>query len=202
MMFARATTFESDPEQFDDAAAWIRETVVARSAETPGHRGVLTVADRATGRSTTFTFWDSNEALRASEGRAQQLRTDGSTEFDGHVVDVNRYEVVLDERASHGGASFARMTTMAADPARVEDAIVYMREKVRPIALGLEGHRGLLYLVDRATGTGLTLTFWESEAAMRATEQTASGIRDDAAATLESDVAGVERCEVLVDERR
>lgn len=37
---------------------------------------------------------------------------------------------------------------------------------------------------------------------MRATEQTASGIRDDAAATLESDVAGVERSEVLVDERR
>jgi heme-degrading monooxygenase HmoA len=202
-MLARATTIEGDPGQIDEAADWIQQTLVPMGQDHPGSRGVLMVADRATGRSTTLTFWASHEALRVSEERARRLRVDGTTAFDAQVVDVNRFEVVVDERitgaAEHPG--FARMTTMGGDPARVDDAVVLVREKIRPIALEMEGNRGLLSLVDRANGTGVTLTFWDTEAAMRATEATADEIRDDASATLEMAIASVDRCEVLVDER-
>jgi heme-degrading monooxygenase HmoA len=202
-MLARATTIEGDPNQIDDAADWVQQTVVTMGQEQAGNRGVLMVADRTTGRSTTLTFWETHEALRTSEERARRLRAGGTAQFDAQVVDVNRFEIVLDDRSACTGESpgFARMTTMAGDPSRVDDSIVLVREKVRPVTLDIEGNRGLLSMVDRVHGTGVTLTFWESEAAMRASEATADEIRDDASATLEMAIVSVERCEVLVDER-
>lgn len=46
----------------------------------------------------TFTFWASDEAMRASEEAANQVRGDSSTALEMEVVGVDRYEVVIDER--------------------------------------------------------------------------------------------------------
>jgi heme-degrading monooxygenase HmoA len=202
-MRVRATTLEGDPTQLDEAADWVRETVVPLGDDAPGHRGVLLVADRATGRSTTFTFWDSADDMRASEEHGQRLRAAGTSELDARVVDVNRYEILLDERHLPSDAlGYVRITTLRGDPARIDDALVYLREKVRPVADGLDGSRGMLALADRANGTDVTLTFWETAEAMRTSEDVADQLRGDAAATLEMDLADVQRYEVLIDERR
>jgi heme-degrading monooxygenase HmoA len=94
-----------------------------------------------------------------------------------------------------------KITRSEADPSTADDAITFVREKIIPEARQLDGNRGLLLLVDRATGKGLTVTFWETEEAMRATEETASRMRNDATAALDEDITGVERYEVAIDER-
>lgn len=113
------------------------------------------------------------------------------------------YEVVLDERvpSDDSGNRVARVTRMEGAPARVDDAVTYTREKVLPLARELEGNRGILSLVDRATGKGMTFTFWASDEAMRASEEAANQVRGDSSTALEMEVVGVGRYEVVIDER-
>lgn len=201
-MFARVTTFEGDPARIEEIATWLRDTAVPMGREQfEGYRGVMLVADRDTGKGKTLAFWDSEQALHASEEAASQLRDERNAAWGGIVVGVDRYEVVVDDRRQDGGTMFARVTMMAGDPARVEDAVVYTREKVLPIARKLVGNRGMLSLVDRKAGTGMSLTFWNSMEAMQASEEAANRVRGDASATLDREIVGVDRFEVVLDER-
>jgi hypothetical protein len=62
---------------------------------------------------------------------------------------------------------FARVATFQSDPGHVDDAIAMVRSEVEgPVPPGLEGAK-MMMLVDRATGKGLGVTLFESEAAMR-----------------------------------
>jgi hypothetical protein len=53
----------------------------------------------------------------------------------------------------------------------------------------LDGYKGAYFFVDRQNGKSLTMTFWESEEAMR---------RSEIADALETQMVGVERYEVAV----
>ena len=62
---------------------------------------------------------------------------------------------------------FARLATFESDPAGIDDAIEMVRREVAGnTPPGLEGAR-MMMLVDRATGKGIGLTLFDSEAAMR-----------------------------------
>jgi heme-degrading monooxygenase HmoA len=202
-MFARVSILEGDPARADEAVAYIREEIVPQARQLEGSRGILSLVDRATGSGTTITFWDSEEALRASEETADRMRGDAAAATESAIAAVERYEVVIDERSPKrdGGSLFGRVTTVEGDPGTVDEAIIYTREKLVPAARQLDGNHGLLTLIDRATGKGLTITFWESEEAMRATEEAANQLRDDATQTLGEDIVGVDRYEIVLDER-
>jgi heme-degrading monooxygenase HmoA len=62
----------------------------------------------------------------------------------------------------------------------------------------LEGVREAYLLVDRASGKAATMTLWESEGALRASEDVADRVRRDAAGDA---VRSVERYEVVRRER-
>ncbi len=69
-------------------------------------------------------------------------------------------------------------------------------EDVLPTLRGMDGFRGLLSLVDPAGGDAMTITLWESEAAMRATEAKADDIRRQMADSAGGQIRSVERYEV------
>jgi hypothetical protein len=56
---------------------------------------------------------------------------------------------------------YARLTTTHFSPYRVDEAIGTVRNHVLPATQQQTGFRGLLMLVDRSTGKGITITFWE-----------------------------------------
>jgi heme-degrading monooxygenase HmoA len=60
--------------------------------------------------------------------------------------------------------------------------------------------RASLSVGDRSTGKSITLTFWESEEAMRASEEAADKLRQQAASEVQEEIAGVERFEVYINE--
>ena len=51
-------------------------------------------------------------------------------------------------------------------------------------------------LADRQTGKTLGVTFWESEEALRASEEAANSLREESAEAMSDMIAGVERYEV------
>ncbi len=62
----------------------------------------------------------------------------------------------------------------------------------------MDGNRGAIFLMDRETGKSLTITLWESEDAMWASEEKANQVRGDAAQTTSANVGNVERFEAPV----
>ena len=94
----------------------------------------------------------------------------------------------------------ARVTTIQGSPGKVDDAERHAQEQTLPQLQKMEGFKGCVALGDRQSGKVLGVAFWESEEALRATEQAVSDVRSGAAGAADGVVAGVEQYEVLVNE--
>ena len=94
----------------------------------------------------------------------------------------------------------ARVTTLEVPPERTDDATRYLREEVLPQLGRMEGFKGFVGLVSRQSGKQLGVAFWESEEALRATEEAVVSVREGAAEAAGGTVAGVEEFEVNVFE--
>lgn len=64
----------------------------------------------------------------------------------------------------------ARVTTVHMRSDKVDEAISIYRDFVIPAAQQQRGFRGAQLLTDRATGKGISVTLWDSEADMIAGE--------------------------------
>jgi heme-degrading monooxygenase HmoA len=94
----------------------------------------------------------------------------------------------------------ARLTTIEAPPDRMDDATRHVQEQVLPQLQQLDGFKGLIALRDRGSGRVRGVAFWESEEALRATEEAVAGVRSGVAEAAGGTVAGVEQYEVVVFE--
>lgn len=99
---------------------------------------------------------------------------------------------------------WVRMSTLQGSPnqtdSEVEQLVKVLRENVLPTAQQMDGYKGVLSLGDKVSGKGVTLTFWETEEAMKASEEAANKLRQQAATEMDEEIAGVERFEVLINE--
>ena len=97
---------------------------------------------------------------------------------------------------------FARVSTFTGTSDELDEAIRQVRENTLPKLMQLDGYKGAYFLVDRQNGKSLTMTFWESEEAMRTSEETANSMRSEIADALETQMISVERYEVAGGCRR
>ena len=92
----------------------------------------------------------------------------------------------------------ARVSTFQGStvPEQIEQGLRHARENILPQARQMDGFKGVIGLLDRQSGKSLTVTLWESEGAMRASEQEADRLRQESAEAANETVEGVERYEV------
>ncbi len=95
---------------------------------------------------------------------------------------------------------YVRVSTIEGSPGKVDDVARHIQEQTMPQLRQMEGFEGFVALGDRQSGKVLGVAFWESEEALRATEQALSSVRSGAAEAADGVVAGVEEYEVLVNE--
>ena len=93
---------------------------------------------------------------------------------------------------------FARVTTYEGPPDQLDQGISHSRERILPAVRNVAGFSGVLFLADRETGKALTITLWESEKAMRDSEEEAGRFRQESAEAAGETIAGVERYEVAI----
>ena len=94
----------------------------------------------------------------------------------------------------------ARVTTMQIDASRLDDTIRQLETEELPRWKEMDGFKGFTLLVDRQSGKLAGTTYWETEDAMRATEEAVSESRGRAAETGGASAPpAVERYEVAVD---
>lgn len=64
----------------------------------------------------------------------------------------------------------ARVVTVQLQPGTTDRAIAIFEESVVPAATEQQGFNGTLLLTDRATGKAVSITMWETEADLTASE--------------------------------
>jgi heme-degrading monooxygenase HmoA len=110
-----------------------------------------------------------------------------------------------------GGNMFASVSTYQGPPDQIDDGLRYAQENIVPSLQEVEGFEGVYLLVDRQSGKVLTITLWETEAALRASEEEANQLRGehrgrwDQVPTSEAGVqeaGGVEWYEVAISPER
>jgi heme-degrading monooxygenase HmoA len=67
----------------------------------------------------------------------------------------------------------ARVFTYEGSPDEIDAAIQLGREHILPLEQQMEGFRGLIVLADREAQKLVSLTLWENEELMRASEESA-----------------------------
>ena len=73
---------------------------------------------------------------------------------------------------------YARSTTFHGRPDNLDAGITFIKNEVGPMLDRIAGCRGLSMLVDHETGQCIATSSWESEAAMRASDEQLRPIRD------------------------
>jgi heme-degrading monooxygenase HmoA len=91
---------------------------------------------------------------------------------------------------------YARISTFEGSPEHIDEELRHVRENVLPQIQQQEGFKGMVALADRQTGKTLGITFWESEEALKTSEEAAGRLREDSAEAMSETIAGVERYEV------
>jgi heme-degrading monooxygenase HmoA len=95
---------------------------------------------------------------------------------------------------------YARLTTLEAPPDRMEDATRVVQEQVLPQLQQMDGFEGFVALRDRGSGKVRGLALWESEEALRATDEAAARIRGGVQESTGGTIASVENYEVFIFE--
>jgi heme-degrading monooxygenase HmoA len=99
-MFARVNILQGPPDRVEDGIRDVRERILPAAKQMEGYQGILLLVDRSTGKAMGITLWETEEARKASEEAADRLRGESADATGGQIVDVQRYEVVLDELTS------------------------------------------------------------------------------------------------------
>jgi len=98
-------------------------------------------------------------------------------------------------------ALFARVSTFQGPVDGMDLLVKQAQESVIPAARQLTGYQGILILGDRGSGKSIAVTLWESETAMRESEEAANKLRSEASEAGGEEIVSVERFEVIIDER-
>jgi heme-degrading monooxygenase HmoA len=113
-------------------------------------------------------------------------RWDGNLQLRGYGVPrlgrVSRDHPAVPDRAlprpREEWAVYARSTTFHGRPDNIDAGIRFIQSEAAPMLDTIDGCRGLSMLVDHDTGHCIATSSWESEAAMRASDEQLRPIRD------------------------
>ncbi len=91
---------------------------------------------------------------------------------------------------------FARMSILEGSPDQVDEGLRHVREQVLPFMQQQDGFKGFIVLSDHQTGKVIGVSLWESEQAMRTSEEAGDRARGDSAEVVSASGVDVERYEV------
>ena len=90
-----------------------------------------------------------------------------------------------------------RISTIQADPSRIEDGVAVINDKVIPTLKGIDGFRAGNFMADRSAGKLVGVVFWDSEEAMKASAAAVDPIRNAVAEATDGKIVSVESYELV-----
>lgn len=191
-MHVRMNVLTGDPARIDDAARYLEGTVRPHVEAQHGNRGLAFLTNKNLGVCVVASYWDTHDAMTASEQAVQVSRKE-MTEMVAGTVTVEHYEVpvfVRRSRPQHGAG--IRMTRIESPVGGLEAALEEFRNTAVPALMEMRGLCSVQLMVDRATGRGIAVTAWEDMDALAASRSDAARIRANQVAMTQGQVRAVE----------
>jgi heme-degrading monooxygenase HmoA len=101
-----------------------------------------------------------------------------------------------DQRATH-----ARVVRLKAEPAKTDQTIRQWTSEIYPLLKKQEGFRGVALVGNRQTGDALSVTYWESEEAMRNARGRVRPQAEKILSQTGGKIVDDDECEIAVQER-
>jgi heme-degrading monooxygenase HmoA len=99
-MHARVTMIEGKPESIDEAVRLAESEVLPLLEQQQGFKGFTLHVNRSTGKAIGTSYWESQEAMDASEDAVRSPREEAARAGGASSApSVERYEVVIDTMA-------------------------------------------------------------------------------------------------------
>ena len=96
-MHARMSRLEGSPGEMDEGLRDVKEHFLPLLRQQEGFKGFIALGNRQSGELIGITFWESEQAMRASEEVGDRTRRDTAEDTGDTIADVERYEVGLFE---------------------------------------------------------------------------------------------------------
>ncbi len=199
-MFARITWGQVAVDRLDDVATTLRPAIDSLT-HLDGYLGIAVLANRTTGAAAVIAYWDSLEAMQASESAASTARAmvQGGPVLE--VKEVDRFEFVLQDRVAPPMANtFVRVTDARAAPEKLDDMVTFVRGRVMPVMKAQSGFRAASVVVNRETGRFLAATVWNTAADREASEAAVAPLREEGREIGAAPSTSVERYEAILVE--
>jgi hypothetical protein len=194
-MHARVAAFENrNTSRIDDLIKAVRDRSATEAEPVPGALAMLMLVDRSAGRMLGVSLFENEQAIAAAEPTFEQMGDEIPEELRGRRISVDRFEVAIHEVAEE--ATAARLSTLDGSPGVVDELVHYAESTILPEARELEGWKGVIALVNRSTGECKLITLWESQQALRASEEAANDLRRRSADHVGDTIVDVQRYEV------
>lgn len=93
-MHARLTRIQGTPDRLDDMGQQFEQDTLPQIEQLDGFRGYVLLGDRSNGTAVAITYWESAEAMQASEEAVQRPRQQAAEAAGAQAGPiVERYEV-------------------------------------------------------------------------------------------------------------
>lgn len=93
------TTVRGAGSEVGETARMAAESMVSWLQEFDGYCGLLVLADQESGTARIMTLWESRQALERTERSRTQVRESMVAAAGAEIESVERYEIMLDDRA-------------------------------------------------------------------------------------------------------
>ena len=98
-MHARMGRITFSPDKADDVTRHVEESIVPSYEGTDGFKGFTLLLDRSGGQGVGISFWESEDAMRASDALGDQARQGAAEAGEGSDQGRQYFEVPVDTMA-------------------------------------------------------------------------------------------------------
>jgi len=142
-----------------------------------GWLGAIVLANAETGEGASVTYWQTADAMAASEQTAAAGRAEAQAS-GLEIQDIDRFEMLLQDRAAPSKVgTFARINDVRASAAQIDTTVAFVRDTAPPALRALSGYRALAIFANRDSGRVLVSSVWDTAADREASESVIGGLR-------------------------
>src|SRR5690348_6659498 len=181
-MFSRVVRLKGEANRTDEALKLWKESILPVIKKQKGYAGVSLLTNRKTGNGLAVSYWETEQAMKESRPNIRPEAEQTMATAGGTIVDENECEVAVMERFQPPKANvWVRLTTVEADPSKVDTGIADYKSAVVPAVQKQPGARAAILLVDRKAGKSFSGTLWDSEKDLQNSEAAIAGLRKEIA---------------------
>jgi heme-degrading monooxygenase HmoA/predicted ester cyclase len=191
-MHVRMNMLAGDPARLGEATRYLEGTVRPHVEAQHGNRGLAFLTNADLGVCVVASYWDTLDAMTASEQAVQVSRKEMTEQIRGTVT-VEHYEVpVFVRRSRPQSGAGVRMTHLDGAPGSLDSAIEEFRNSAIPALMDMRGLSSAQLMADRVTGRCIVVTAWDDMDALAASRSESARLRADMAAVTHVQVRSVE----------